>query len=139
MAKKKNRWGKALTAGGGPAGVIAGEIIGNALGQVLADGVEFLGKKKGKGKRRWLARADGAEMILKTLRFHGRQDIPDLVRLTGLTLGAVLRALGDAQAFGLVKFSAADSMVDLTDPGTRTAVALESHAQGEEEGKVVES
>jgi hypothetical protein len=140
MAKKKSRWGKAAAVGAGlPAGVIAGEIIGNALGQVLADGVEYLGKRKGKGKRKWLAaRSDAAETLLRTLRVGGGQDVADLVRTTGIPLGLIMRAVTDAQTFGLVKVSTADAMVELTDVGTRTTVALESSTR-DEVGKVIES
>ena len=141
MSKKKSRWGKALTAGAGlPAGVIAGEIIGNALGQVLADGVQYLGKKKGKSRRKFLAaRNDASETVLKTLRVNGSQDVADLVRATGMPLGIVLRALTDVQTFGLVKVSSSAGTVELTDVGTRTTAALESFTQDDEGGKVVES
>jgi hypothetical protein len=67
MAKKKkkknrNRNGSALALGGTTAALagVASEIIGNALGQLVADGVErYAAKDKGKGK---------GKKKLKTLR-----------------------------------------------------------------------
>jgi hypothetical protein len=60
MAKKKkkknrNKNGRAMALGGTTAALagVASEMIGNALGQLVADGVErYAVKNKGKGKKK---------------------------------------------------------------------------------------
>ena len=137
MAKKKGRWAK--DARGVALPLMAGEIIGNALSQVLADGMGYIGKRRGKKKGKWLGNGDPAEAVVRTLATSGAQSVPDMVRATGFRLTSTLRALHELQEFGLVKVAGEDKTITLTAAGTRTATAMEGNALRKETGKIVES
>src|SRR5215204_4867886 len=94
MAKRKHKskrkdGGKNGAAGNGVALAAVGHVVGNMLGQLLADGIGTITAKK--------ATATGADdvaaQLLKTLSERGPQSIPDLIEVTGAGLTPVLHAL----------------------------------------------
>src|SRR5690349_10558465 len=90
---KKNRGGD--SSGNGVALAAVGNVVGNMLGQLLADGVGAFTAKK--------ATATGADdvaaQLLKTLSERGAQSIPDLIEATGAGLTPVLHALQTVRDF----------------------------------------
>ena len=127
MAKKKDRRAKDAQA----------VALGNALTQ-LANGMGYVGKKRGKKKGRWLDGADPAEAVVRSLATNGAQSVPDVVRATGFRLTSTLRALHELQEFGLVKVAGEDRTITLTAAGTRTASAIEGGQTPKAKGKIAE-
>ena len=118
--KKKRKGGGVGLAGGAMAGAV-GNVLGNMLGQLLADGVEQLGARGGKGDSE--TRDDVAARALKALSERGPQSIAQLLEATGSGLTPLLEALRAVKDFRLVDFVGEGELVQLTQSG-RNAVTV---------------
>ena len=106
---------------------IATEIIGNALGQVLADGLEkYFGKGSGKKKKTQeeVEATDVAAAVVSLLGERGPAPIPDVLKCAPGGLTRILRALRDLQQFHLIEYDAEARRVGLTPAGAEAATAL---------------
>ena len=133
--KKKKSKGKRGRGGGGVVTMAAlGNVVGNMLGQLLADGIGTITAKK--------ATATGADdvaaQLLKCLSERGPQSIPDLIEATNVGLTPVLEALQCVKEFRLVDFVGEGEMVQLTTAGSHAVTVVQKHNIRREAARMLE-
>jgi len=133
--KKKDR-GKNGSggAGGGIALAAVGNVIGNMLGQLMADGVGAITAKQAKAT----GADDTAAQLLKVLAERGPQSIPDLIEATGAGLTPVLHALQTVRDFRLVEFATEGDLVTLTATGNKTVTVVQKESIRRQASRMLE-
>ena len=137
--KKSKRRGKGGggnngSAGAGIALAAVGNVVGNMLGQLLADGLGSVAAKKATAA----GADDVAAQILKCLAERGPQSIPDLIESTQAGLTPVLHALQTIKDFRLVDFVGEGDLVQLTASGSRTVTVVQKHDIKEQAARMLE-
>ena len=142
MAKRKGKKNKKKSGKGGggiltSAAVVAGlgNVLGNMLGQLLADGVEAMSSKRSEGARP----DDVAAKLLKVLAERGPQSIPDLLEATHAGLTPVLQALQSTRDFRLVDFVGEGEMVQLTPTGKKAVTVVQKDDIRQQAAKLLEA
>ena len=123
MGKKKNR---AATRVGVTA--VAGEVVGNVAGQLLADGAEkLLARFKADGRKDAPRSADAGLLLLLALESRRPRRVADLLAGVGRRAGvsAAMEAMRSARELGLVRLQGkAGARVRLTRLGGETDEVL---------------
>ncbi len=119
--KIKRRGRAAAAAGGGVMTAALGNVLGNMVGQLMADGVGAFTSKKATET----GVDDVAAQLLKVLSERGPQSIADLIDATKAGLTPVLKALHNVRDFRLVDFIGEGDLVQLTAAGNRTVTVIQ--------------
>jgi hypothetical protein len=156
--RKKNKKNKKNKQGGGGgigrtagslfAADFAGEVVGNVIGALLAEGLQnYMSGPREKDKKPPGGSADPdddlASRLLKVLAERGPLSIPDLMSATGVALSPLLAALHTVRDFRLVEFVGeaddGDCVVQLTRNGSRTVTVIQKDGMRREAARLLGS
>ena len=138
--KKKSKGGDDGTAGGAAAGAVIADLVNNvagqAIGQLIADGVQrkapslFGGPDKG---------PDTAAEVLMILAEQGPRTVAELLDLTNAPVQTLLDALAAARRAKLVGRIDKAGTVSATEPGCRVAATVRRKLEQQGEASDEES